>query len=234
MDYWATGIAVNWGARNPALVSIVAKFSGLYTFKTLPFVALLFAFWFAINNKRETRRNVIGGFIGAFVALVVARIVQNFAPHRPRPAYSGEFDIAPLDGLPADWSSFPSDTISIVAAISTAIFLISRPLGVGAFAFAILWVAMAKLVTGAHYVSDLVAGAVIGIGSTWLVARCTAMLDRVQTAGDRIRIRAPVAFYLIAFTFVFQIGTFFDEPRKIAKGALKSAGIVKEASQPPM
>lgn len=228
MDQWASKLALEWNLGNPRAAEAFEKLSGLYTLKTLPFAALLFAFWLTGSKDRLVRRNVVSGFAGTFLALLATRLIQNFGPHRPRPAYSGQFDFAPLTKLTPDWSSFPSDTLAIVAAMSTAIFLISRPLGVAAFAFSILWVGLAKLVTGAHYASDLIAGGLIGVAATLLFARQAKLMDRVVDLLERIRTTVPVAFYAGAFVVAFQLGTFFDEPRRIAGGTLKAAGIVKE------
>jgi lipid A 4'-phosphatase len=70
----------------------------------------------------------------------------------------------------ADYWSFPSGHASNIVALAVALFLL-WPRGAPLYAAAALLVAASRVIIGAHYLSDVLAGAVIGASVAWLVWR---------------------------------------------------------------
>jgi undecaprenyl-diphosphatase len=215
--------AGGFGAQHPYLAQLCAILTTSYSFKTMPFGVLLVALWFMPG--RNGRRAVACAVAGCFLALVVARLIQNLGPHRPRPA------MVLTDVFPGhvpfgtDWSSFPSDTTSAVMALTAGIYIGSRWLGIVALLWAALIVAVPKFVTGAHYASDLLAGGAIGSSATLLcywVSR-QPVFNRSNMAN--FPGRYPSLFYGLAFLLLFQLTTFFDDARNIGKQGAKFFGI---------
>ncbi len=201
------------------------------TFKIVPLIALLAAVA-ACQRGHDRRWTLVSAVVASGLALLVARLVQNFGPSRPRPAFSGEFHF-PLDviGLTPDWSSFPSDTTALGAALATVIWFASRRAGQLAFGWTLI-LALAKLVTGYHYPSDLFVGLAIGI-----VAACAVngpALPRRAAAPlvDRIADRAPGAFWMLMFLALFQLATMFNDIRQVAHTTLAQAGIDRDHAAP--
>ncbi len=151
---------------------LIADYSQLPTFKLLPVMLLAVGLWFSAGWNSDRRRVLFGGLLASFLALVATRLIQNLGPRRPRPALSGDYDFSSVLKAPIDdWSSFPSDTAGLALAVATTVFLVSRPLGTLALLWAMAVTAMPRLYVGQHYLSDLLAGGIIGTLITLLVAR---------------------------------------------------------------
>jgi undecaprenyl-diphosphatase len=215
--------AGEFAAGHPYFAKLCEILTTSYSFKTMPFAILLVALWFM--PVRNGRRAVISAISGCFAALIVARLIQNLGPHRPRPAMILK-DAFP-DHVPfgTDWSSFPSDTTSAVIALTVGIFIGSRWFGAIALLWAAFIVAVPKLVTGAHYVSDLFAGGAIGLSATLLCYRASFLpaFNRGRMTG--IPGRYPSLFYGLAFLLLFQLTTFFDDARHIGREGAKFFGV---------
>ncbi len=117
----------------------------------------------------------------AFLAAAVARLgftevlYQIF--HRLRP-----FAVNNVHQLIAHnaANSFPSGHASFFFAMATAIYLFNKKLGYLFFAGAFL-ISLARIYAGVHYPSDVLAGAVIGIFSGWLVVKIARrFMDRKE------------------------------------------------------
>jgi undecaprenyl-diphosphatase len=67
-------------------------------------------------------------------------------------------------------ASFPSDHASAAFGIAWLIFLVDRTIG-ALFLAAAAVVAVGRVVTGAHYPGDVLAGALVGLGSALVVRR---------------------------------------------------------------
>lgn len=182
-------------------------------------VTMLCWAWFREDPDQVRRRMlVLGTLLGAVIALALGRILQVCLPFRPRPLYNPELSLRAPEFLPPnvlnDWSSLPSDTAMMFAALTVGIWAISRPLGLVALLHMIFFVMFAKLYTGQHYPSDLFAGAVIGMGVTWLVLR-TSLPQRLYRLLASWRERAPGLFYSGFFLVFFEIANMFDDVREL-------------------
>jgi membrane-associated phospholipid phosphatase len=173
--------------------------------------------WFRDGQDQVRRRTlVLGTLLGAIIALAIGRCLQTVLPFRPRPLYNPELSLRFPDFLPPnslnDWSSLPSDTAMMFAALMVGIWAISRPLGMVALLHILFFVGFAKLYTGLHYPSDLLAGAAIGMGVTWLVLR-TSLLPRFYRGLMVWQQRAPGLFYSGFFLVYFEIVNMFEDVR---------------------
>jgi undecaprenyl-diphosphatase len=183
--------------------------------RTIPIVAavIFVAYWRSSYGKlSETFAVAIGG---GFLAILVSRIAQNVS-ERPRPVYA---DIAGFqlpygvkENIPADWSSFPSDTSALIFALATAVFLKSRKLGWLCFLWALVVACMPRIYSGYHYPSDVIAGGLIGIASTALVAAW--MPSRIIEAGETIRRRYEPLYHAAIFFVLYLTATMFSDVRQ--------------------
>jgi undecaprenyl-diphosphatase len=214
---WLNGLA----GQYPVLDRVIMQAHRLATVKMLLPMALLWYLWF---KGATFRRHVFSGVLGGLLALAASRLIQNFSPHRPRPALSDEFEFAMPAGASAlDWSSFPSDHAAITFAIATAIFAASRPLGLFTFAYVTVFACLPRLYGGYHYPSDLLAGAAIGVLCVKLAALPLRPTDRLYGLASRLEERNAPLFYLFAFVLSFQLTTFFDDVRLL--GTLARMGL---------
>lgn len=198
-----------------------------YTLKSIPFLAILIGLWFKPAPTLKGRTAILAGIIGCFVALIICRLVQDFGPHRPRPVHIPAYGFPSDLGFTHDWSSFPSDTSGITFALATAIFIASRPLGLLAVAWGVLVPVGMKLLTGAHYPSDVIAGAVIGVLSAVAVYATLQRFRLPMAIVARSAGTHPSLFYAAAFVLSFQLATYFDDLRSFGTTAKR---VVKNRS----
>jgi undecaprenyl-diphosphatase len=102
--------------------------------------------------------------------------VINHSYVRERP-FATLDDVHVLFYQPTD-PSFPSNAASFAFAMAAGVFLVNRRwgllIGVGAVLFS-----LARVIAGMHYPLDVVAGAALGIATTWAFARVLDVLRPV-------------------------------------------------------
>jgi len=137
-----------------------------------PTALALLLVWMWLRETANDRRHsdtsaVLDAIVAQFVANVVLKAVNLFY-FRPRP-FDASPDVNLLFYRPWD-SSFPSNPATFAFAVATAIYLGDRRLGRWALGVAALW-ALARVFCGVHYPSDVLAGAVLGSSTAYLVSR---------------------------------------------------------------
>jgi len=117
----------------------------------------------AVIGNRRARRAALRGVIALSGASAVTNLVSKRIAGRPRPLVDGIPIVRRLLRGPIT-TSFPSGHSASAAAFATAVALESPPLAVPVSVLA-LAVAVSRMVTGAHYPSDVAAGIGIGVGA---------------------------------------------------------------------
>lgn len=151
--------------NNLAHVSKILDWVGIfladYTLYIIGIIFLVLLFW------KKNRLMVISAAISVVLSrLVIAEIIKNLL-HRPRPYVILE-TAEKLITENKDFQSFPSGHAAIFFAIAMAVYFFNKKLGVVFFIGAIL-IGFARIFTGIHWPSDILAGAVIGILSGWII-----------------------------------------------------------------
>jgi undecaprenyl-diphosphatase len=184
-------------------------------------VLMFLVWWCWIRHDGRIHVRAIQTVLGVVAAVFSARILQNNLPHRPRPIHNPELGLSVPDAMnPAmleGWSSFPSDHAVLVFAITTAIWSFDRRLGLAALLWSTVMVCVPRLYLGLHYVSDVVAGALLGwaimaaVLRIYVPARIVGDLDGLQTRHAKL-------FYSAMFLVAFEIATMFDGTRRLLHG----------------
>ncbi|MFB9125048.1 phosphatase PAP2 family protein [Paraburkholderia dipogonis] len=205
----------------------IERITDLYTFKGLVLVPVLWWMWFQQDERSEWRREmVLATLLSGLVALLVGRLLTHLLPFRVRPVYSAELhlhfagnDIK--DALLTNWSSFPSDHAMLWMAVATGIFLVWRSIGVLAILYTVLVICIPRAYLGFHYPTDLLVGAAVGIGITYVMTR-DAIRVRYATPALRWIDRYPGPSAMLAFLLCLELVTQFDELRTLASSVLKN------------
>ncbi len=137
-------------------------------------VAIFIAGTVFLRFRRYRKQNTdlfIFAFISAFTARYVITEIIRFFYNRPRP-----FEV--LDGVRQLVShngggSFPSGHASLAFAVASAVAFYYPKTSILFFAAA-LFIGMSRVVAGVHWPSDILGGALVGIGTAWLLRRATA------------------------------------------------------------
>lgn len=132
--------------------------------------AFLVLLYFAAYSRREKLYLFWTTAVSIFVARGLITEAIRFFYHRPRP-----FLTLPVNKLlsngwfysDTEWS-FPSGHSAFFFAMATAVYLYNKKWGVWFFIAAIL-INISRIITGVHYPSDILSGAVVGIVSGYFV-----------------------------------------------------------------
>jgi len=123
-----------------------------------------------------------------------------------------------------DLGSFPSDHAGFFVTISLGILVVSRRVGGLALGWTLFYILAAKLITGQHTITDIVAGSAVGVGVLSLLlsavkTRMGRLLDSISSWTDR---HSAISSALI-FVIVFEVSSTLYHLPSILKLAV-SAG----------
>jgi undecaprenyl-diphosphatase len=164
----------NLAGHNAFLDGLVRLLVNEY-FLTTIMALILVIFWFEGHDRDQRERNQ-RAILRAIVALFIANIVLklcNLIYFRPRPFVGHEVNL--LFYRPTD-SSFPSNAAVVGFSVATAIWLCNRRLGALLIVLATLF-GLSRIYCGVHYPSDVIAGALLGALSAYLVVRKGGFVD---------------------------------------------------------
>ena len=166
---WINGLAGNFMPLDTFVQWVVSD----YLIPVSMALALV-GLWF-VGNNGETRRK---HQLGVFVALTsmglsnLAVFMVNLVYFRPRPFV--DHDITLLFYPPTD-SSFPSNAVAAAFAIALAVWGVNRRVGAAFLVGAGLY-AFARVYAGVHYPLDIIGGALVACGATFLAFKLRDLL----------------------------------------------------------
>ena len=174
IDYSAFKYINDWAGKAECLDKI-----GFFLAETLGYILIVIAVLWIIKrliNMKKTAMISADFWKGAkdLIALFVSSILLSrgiiteairYFYHRPRPFLT--HDVLALINH-SNSGSFPSGHMTLFFALSAVIYFYNRKLGWLFFVGSAI-MGVARVFCGVHYPLDIIGGAVIGIGSVWLV-----------------------------------------------------------------
>jgi membrane-associated phospholipid phosphatase len=142
-----------------------------------------------------TARRLMTGFVLAWC--IVATLKLGFDYPRPLTVLGAEVRVI---GLPSDHYSFPSGHASYAGLVSVVLWSLFRPAYRGILPIFAVWVGWSRIASGAHFPTDVVTGALIGMVSAWLATRLVLRLPKdgnflaSQIHFHRLLVQAKLAF----------------------------------------
>jgi undecaprenyl-diphosphatase len=187
------------------------------------YLASFWALWLQPTDGQARREMLITLLFAVVLSLILNRLLSIIVPFRVRPMYElGIGFRAPLYDEPPrydleGWSAFPSDHATFYFALTTGFWLLSRRLGMIFAVFSILWGTLPRVYFGVHYPSDVLVGALIGIGVTIALER-PRVRNLVASPVLALKERAPTCFSFLMFLLTFETANLFANLRRIGKG----------------
>jgi undecaprenyl-diphosphatase len=182
--------------------------------------ALIWWAWFRPSENKSLDRELLScGIFTGFLSLLVARTLADLLPFRERPMYTAglHFQTSYLSSENMiHWSSFPSDHAALFFALALSLFFVSRRAGIAALCYTFLIICLPRVYMGFHYPTDILAGALIGLGAASL-SKIAPFRMAVTRPVMRLLKESPGAFYAGFFIVTFQIAITFDSLRHIAR-----------------
>lgn len=153
---------INGLAGKSACLDDIAVFFARYFEYFLIFILFLFL----AKNFKKYWLMLIQAILAAILSrLVITNIIRWLLP-RSRPFI--ELGINPLFDYDPLKSSFPSGHAAFYFAIATIVYSWNKKTGI-LFYIASFLISFARVFSGIHWPSDILAGAIIGILSGWLI-----------------------------------------------------------------
>lgn len=201
--------------QHHAVTSVLAPLADSYFFRGQIVMLMLWWVWFYPGPNRVTRRQVlVSALLACVLGLAIGRVMVSTLPLRLRPSENPvfHFPVPPLSAPNHPESSFPSDHAILFVALATGIFLASPRAGSLAMAYVVAAILFPRLWLGFHFLSDLLAGALVGGGMVLLLHQ-----SRIRSVVARpflsLLDAKPHIFYAGLFFFSYQVAEMFDPMR---------------------
>jgi undecaprenyl-diphosphatase len=187
-------------------------------------VALLWWAWFdggGTTLQHDRRARIAAALHGSIFCIVAVRVLAAVLPFRVRPIANElvrlHFPIASGDW--GHWSAFPSDNAVLFFFLTTCLLQISPVLGTVALLDTILLICFPRVFLGVHHPTDILAGALLGVGAAYAVGRDPLRSLLAKPAQWWMRAH-QASFYAAAFLVTFLFAqVFWPATRILMEGA---------------
>ncbi|HEX5450435.1 MAG TPA: phosphatase PAP2 family protein [Gaiellaceae bacterium] len=171
---WRVYHAINTFVSHHSWVGSLFRF--IETYGTYAIAIAAVALWLLARPGGDRKWKVAAGSAlgAALLALIVNRVISSIW-HRDRPFQTHH--VAHIWGPRKTDASFPSDHSSAAFAIAIAVLLLDSFAGVLFLSLAVL-IAVGRVIVGEHFPGDVLAGAVIGTVSAYVVVTFARPLIR--------------------------------------------------------
>jgi undecaprenyl-diphosphatase len=181
--------------------------------------ALIWWAWFRQDGRtRQRRETLLFGIVACPLALMLARLMAHLLPFRERPLRNPllgfQLPYEMNDTILIRWSSFPSDHAVLFFTLAAILFFVSRRAGIIAFCHTVFIICLPRVYLGIHYPSDILAGAIIGIGIASL-SKIPSLRTRFTRPGFLWLQKSPDTFYASLFLVTFQIAVLVEPAREL-------------------
>ena len=220
LDYNVITFLNQFANQSWTLDTIVFLLANNSVLKTGLIVALLGWTWFRRTDSREARATLVFGLMASCAAVVVNRLLALAVPFRVRPLHSTELNFVIPQSVNQQtlltWSAFPSDNATLFFGLATCIYLVSRRAGLIAFGHVLLVVGLSRVYLGYHHPTDILVGALLGIGMVLLVT-IPGVKNAVTRRPMQWELRHPSSFHAALFVMVFLIAVTFEPLYPLAR-----------------
>ncbi len=160
---------------------------------------------------------------GTIISVLCARLFAHLLPFRLRPIATPSLHfLPPVAGTQIlfDWSSFPSDHAMLFFLVATGVSFVSWRIGLLAYLWVTVIICFPRLYLGFHWPTDVLAGALLGVGLAWLEL-IPPFRKWMRALTFSWSSRHPRSFFVVIFFFTFQVGTMYHDTYPLVVAFLK-------------
>jgi undecaprenyl-diphosphatase len=133
----------------------------------LGYVLIFILILFLLKDYKKYWQFVLKALVAAVLSRFVITELIRFFWEKPRPFIENNVNL--LIGHEAS-SSFPSGHAAFYFALSTVVYFYNKKLGI-LFLISSVLISLSRVFVGVHWPSDILAGAIVGIFSGWLIVK---------------------------------------------------------------
>jgi len=133
----------------------------------LGYILIAIFFLFLLKDVKKYWQMIVRGLGAAILARFGIAEIIRFFWERPRPFIGNQVNLLLSHGAT---SSFPSGHAAFFFALSAVIYFYNKKAGIFFFLASFL-ISISRVFCGIHWPSDILAGAIIGIFSAWLIIK---------------------------------------------------------------
>ena len=218
-----------WLGSSELFDEAILTISSSHLVKGAALVAILIYVWIAKScscefgiarraTQIQNRITILAALLASVFAEIFALILSHLTAFRLRPFLEKSLTLQVPDRLQVlgpdmmTSSSFPSDHAILFFAIVGGIFVVSRGLGMIAFLYCCIFIALPRIYLGLHYMSDILVGAVIGFFFA-VVGNNLLKSSRLMKGAVAWSYSHPTIFYPMFFLFLYQVATMLEDLR---------------------
>lgn len=188
-------------------------------------VAIIWFLWFKQEPyQQQNRSRILLVLIASCCAAVISRVLPKLLPFRTRPFLNDSLHLTVVDDFPLHsfdrLSSLPSDHGALFFGLAFGIYWVNKKVGIWALAYVATIIALPRVIVGAHYLSDIVAGGLLGFAAIYCSAK-SAWLNRYAEKVVALEPSNPSFFYMVFFLLSQQITMLFANLRAMVSFILK-------------
>ena len=174
LDYQLFTTINQFAGQWPWLDALARLFINDYFVPTVIAITLL-ALWFEAHPARViNQRAVLVGALSAVLVNILVKIM-NLLYFRPRPFQIYQVNL--LFYQPTD-SSFPSNAAALGFSVAAGVWFYQQRWGWFLLTIATIF-GLSRIFGGVHYPFDVVAGAMLGCMSAWIIHKQRRLVDKV-------------------------------------------------------
>ena len=205
--------------RSWVLDSLVGQVESYEVLKGGVIMALFWSAWILYGNAHpENKGKLLFGLISSLFAMVLARVLALTFPFRVRPLLDVQLNFRLPYGTDPNrvigWSSFPSNHAALFFCLAVSVWIVSRRLGYFALWYTVLVICLPRIYLGFHYPTDIISGALLGIGVAFL-SKATRLRRSVTLPALQWLDRYPASCYSFLFLYTFEIVELFSSVRNV-------------------